>query len=236
MNRAHFVYFLTLPFASFYAIDFTILSLANLFVNRSGATLNKLQKFTINDIVRLHLFYKGEIYMYKKIRKTFTLILGIAAVGLFQPANADWLIDSDGGISAGDAQDIVISLKSNPMSNPEMACLAVTFARSLSGSANVTLFVTLDGVSLADDSVVSSKRFKCETPWGEISLIENLEMFLTDGGTVDANQNHMVVCPICWKSRYGDELPDHGVLPGAEGVPSTAIGKMVLDADKILDF
>ena len=167
--------------------------------------------------------------MFKKIRNTFTLILGVAAVGLFQPVNADWLNDSGGGISAGDAQDIVISLKSNPMSNPEMACLAVTFARSLSAAANITLFVTLDGVSLADDSVVSSKRFKCDTPWGEISLIENLETFLA------GNANNMVVCPICWKSRYGDELPDHGVLPGTT-VDGTAIGKMVLDADKILDF
>ena len=175
--------------------------------------------------------------MYKKINSAFTLILGIVAVGLFQPVNADWLNDSGGGISAGDAQDIVISLKSNPMSNPEMACLTVTFARSLSAGANITLFVTLDGVSLADDSVTSSRRFKCDTPWGEISLKENLEMFLTEEGTIDANQNHMVVCPICWISRYGDELPDYGVLPGfTEDVPREAIGKMMLDADKILDF
>jgi hypothetical protein len=70
---------------------------------------------------------------------------------------------------------------------------------------------------------------------GELSLKENLEEFLTeDDGTI--NDNNMVVCPICWKSRYGDELPDYGVLPGAEGVPKEAIGKMVLDADKSLDF
>ena len=184
---------------------------------------------------------EGKIDMYKKIRSTFTLILGIVAVGLFQPVNADWAIDSDGGISAGDLQDIVITLKSNPMSHPEMACLAVTFARSLSHNAdttppnltnaNVTLFVTLDGVSLADDSVTGSRRFKCETPWGKISLKENLEAFIAE------NSNNMVVCPLCWKSRYGDEeLPDYGVLPGAEGVDPKAIGKMMLDADKILDF
>jgi len=167
--------------------------------------------------------------MFNKFRKVFILGVGIATFGLFQSVNADWLIDSDGGISVGDAQDVVISLQSNPMSDPERACLAVTFARSLSGSVNVTLFVTLDGVSLADDSVVSSRRFKCDTPWGEISLIENLEAFL------DGNNDNMVVCPICWKSRYGDEKPDFGVLPGVTAAP-TAIGKMMLDADKILDF
>ena len=182
--------------------------------------------------------YKEEIDMYKKIKNSFTLILGIVAIGLFQPLNADWDVDSDGGISQGDAQDIVISLKSNPMSNPEMACLAVTFARSLSNTelnptnANVTLFVTLDGVTLADASVTRSRRFKCDTPDGEISLKENLETF------IDGNHNNMVVCPLCWISRYGDEeLPDYGVLPGsADGTPRGAIGKMVLDADKILDF
>ena len=178
---------------------------------------------------------EGKIDMYKKVRSAFTLMLGIVAVGLFQTVNADWAIDSDGGISQGDPQDIVITMKSNPMSHPEMACLAVTFARSLSGGANVTLFVTLDGVSLADDSVVSSRRFKCDFPGQdgeilEISLKENLEEFI--GG----NDNNMVVCPLCWKSRYGEELPDYGVLPGAEGVDPKAIGKMMLDADKILDF
>ena len=187
--------------------------------------------------------YEGKIDMYKKIRNTFKLILGIVAVGLFQPVNADWMFNSGGGVSAGDPQDIVITLKSNPMSHPEMACLAVTFARSLSGApfANVTLFVTLDGVSLADASVTGSRRFKCETPWGEISLKDNLEAFLT-GDSEEMNHNNMVVCPICWKSRYGDELPDYGVLPGADdpdgvhGAPGDAIGKMVFDADKILDF
>jgi hypothetical protein len=125
------------------------------------------------------------------------------------------------------------------MSNPEMACLAVTFANSLSGApnTNVTLFVTLDGVSLADDSVVSSRRFKCDTPDGEISLKENLEAFLTEKDSHSVNDNDLVVCPLCWISRYGDELPDYGVLPGSEdGTPRDAIGKMILDAEKILDF
>ncbi|NOQ78506.1 MAG: hypothetical protein GQ546_03800 [Gammaproteobacteria bacterium] len=164
--------------------------------------------------------------MYNKLRRVFTLVLGLTVVGLFNTASADW--------SIGDTeQDIVITLKSNPMSNPEAACLAVTFAKSLSGNpmANVTLFVTLDGVSLADDAVVSSRRFKCDTPWGEKTLIETLQDFL--GG----DDNNMVVCPLCWGSRYGDELPDHGVLPGSDdGTPGDAIGKMIFKADKILDF
>ena len=173
--------------------------------------------------------------MYKKFKSALTLIFGIAAIGLFQSVNADWQNNDGESSTVGIGQDIVVSLKSNPMSNPEAACLAVTFARSLSGSANVTLFVTLDGVSLADKSVASSRRFKCDTPpsmGGEISLKENLEKFLGGSPEDDEyNMNNMVVCPLCWISRYGeDELPYYGVRS------SPAVGKMILDAEKILDF
>lgn len=176
--------------------------------------------------------------MYRKIKNVFTLVLGIIVFGLFQSVSADWNVNSGGGVSAGGPQDIMISLKSNPMSNPEMACLAVTFARSLSAGPNnnVTLFVTLDGVSLADASVTGSRRFKCEIPDGFpedetiISLEDNLIAFLTKNGMTDINNDKMVVCPICWKSRYGEESPDYGTNNGM------AIGPMILNADKILDF
>ncbi len=171
--------------------------------------------------------------MHNKFKSVLTLLLGVFVIGLFNSAHAAWN-ENFGGIVATEAQDVVVSLKSNPMANPEAACLAVTFARSLSmpENKNVTLFVTLDGVTLADKQVVSSRRFKCHTPWGKISLLENLEVFLDD------NDNNMVVCPLCWESRYGDdELPDYGVLPGTtEDVPGTAIGTMIFNADKILDF
>ena len=163
--------------------------------------------------------------MFNKFRKVFILAVGIATFGLFQSVNADWTIDTE--------QDIVISLQSNPMTDPERACLAVTFARMLKGGgANVTLFVTLDGVSLGDDSVVSSPRFKCDIPepFPEdeevISLEENLGKFL--GSTHEDNRN-MVVCPLCWKSRYGSESPDNGTK-------SANIGQMIFYAEKILDF
>ena len=170
--------------------------------------------------------------MFNKFRKVFILAVGITSFGLLQSVNADWEIDT-GAILGNDLQDVVISLKSNPMSNPEMACLAVTFARSLAlhpnykDTSNVTLFVTLDGVSLADDSVVSSRRFKCDTPWGVISLKKNLDAFMRD------NVNNMVVCPICWKARYGTTPPDYGYLPGPG---DTAVLDVIMRAEKILDF
>lgn len=188
--------------------------------------------------------------MYKKLKSALTLIFGIVAIGLFQSASAAWdMIDGEfyKELLSEPAyvlphQDVVITFKSNPMSNPEAVCLAVTFARMLSkNGANVTLFVTLDGVSLADESVVRSRRFKCDTPLsmgGEISLQTNLEHFvaMNDDDTLAENSSNMVVCPLCWGSRYGDELPDYGVLPGITTDNPNAIGVMILNADKILDF
>lgn len=141
-------------------------------------------------------------------------------------SNADWTSNAP-PIQAGVSQDIVITLKLNPMSQPEAACLSVTLARSLKGgdpSANVTLFPTLDGVALGDRAVVSSRRFKCNTPWGEITLQKNLDAFINE------NPNNMVICPLCWTERYGDQPPDYGVLD------SSAVGALLLNAEKIIDF
>ena len=180
--------------------------------------------------------------MYKKFRSISTFVLGVFIAGTFQSASAEWS-ENAGGISAADAQDVVVSMKVNPKRNLEQACLAITFGRSLSAkpNANITLFVTLDGVALAKERVIKKRRLKCVTPWGEVSLKENLEAFLNE------NQNRMVVCPICWKERYGDDIPDFGVLPVSDDVTdldgnddhivsNKAIGTMMFNADKILDF
>jgi hypothetical protein len=103
----------------------------------------------------------------------------------------------------------------------------VTLVRSPRGGdpgANVTLFPTLDGVALGNSTEVSSRRFKCNTPWGEITLQENLDAFIS------GNPNNMVICPLCWTERYGNQLPDYGVLD------SSAVGALLLNAEKVIDF
>jgi len=163
----------------------------------------------------------SRLYSYLVTASTFAVLTMTSLT-----SNADWTSNAP-PIQAGVPQDIVISLKLNPMSQPEAACLSVTLARSLKGgdpSANVTLFPTLDGVALGDSSVVNSRRFKCNTPWGEISLQENLETFL------NGNPNNMVICPLCWTERYGDQQPDYGVLN------PPAVGALLLNAEKIIDF
>ena len=177
--------------------------------------------------------------MPKQFKRSLTTTLALLILVTVQSVQADWDVNF-GGISAADPQDVVVSLATDPNHDPEAACLAVTFARSLSGNpkANITLFVTLDGVNLAREDYITRKRLKeyeCTVPEamaasGKISLADHLTAYIND------NDYDMVVCPICWKERYGDELPDFGVLPGAEGVSDKAIGKMMFNADKILSF
>ena len=176
--------------------------------------------------------------MLKRFTKLFLLIPALAVTGSIQFVQADWKFNA-GGISAIDPQDVVITLKSDPNHDPEAACLAVTFARSLSGNpnANVTLFVTLDGVNLASDKYISKRRLKeyeCTTPFDppHVTLKENLVAFIGPDGEY---RDDLVVCPICWKERYRDDIPDYGVLPGPTAPPN-AIGAMIFNADKILDF
>ena len=134
---------------------------------------------------------------------------------------------------------VVISLKSNPTSNAEAACLAVTLARVIQSNPYnrqyVTMFPTLDGVALGSHKTVKLKRFKCEVPGpfaglppdktGTISLEENLNGFLEGGGT-------MIICPLCWETRYGDTPPDYGELPWG----SCVIPEMFGFAEKVIDF
>ena len=161
-------------------------------------------------------------------------------------AVGDWTQNDGSSSTAGEGQDIVITLKSDPRSNPEAACLAVTLARSLRGdflpsgatatAANVTLFPTLDGVAIGDAHVVSRPRFRCNTPEGVISLQENLEDFLCDTGDRidcaydDFNMNNLVECPLCWSERYPGQMPYYGVLNPA------AVNEVLLNAEKVIDF
>jgi sulfur relay (sulfurtransferase) complex TusBCD TusD component (DsrE family) len=158
----------------------------------------------------------------------FSRFVGLAAalsVAVLPTVVSGDLRTNLGGLSNTDNQDVVVSLKVNPLTNPEQACLAVTLARALKrGTTNVTLFATLDGVALGDAKIVGNPKFRCTvTPAGdELSLEENLSAFLAD------NPRNMVICPICWVERYGSAIPDYGAY--------TSPVPMLLRADKILDY
>jgi predicted peroxiredoxin len=176
-----------------------------------------------------------------------TVALSLGAALYPQTGIADWQLP---GPVNEDPQNIVIVVSENPRSNPERTCLAVTlaktFAKNLYRPQNVTIFATLDGAALGVERVIDKRRFKCAQADGtEISLQENLEQFLSEYDPeldmVVLNHDHLVLCPICYRERFGDRVPDYGVLPSAEYpgeglAPQTAVIDVLANADKVIDF
>ena len=188
-----------------------------------------------------------------RIQHQGLLISALSAVALTfgaslypQAGVADWQVV---GPANEDPQNIVIVVSENPRSNPERTCLAVTLAKTLARAKmpdgelyrpqNVTIFATLDGAALGVERVIDKRRFKCVQGDGsEISLQENLEQFLAYDG--ETNHNHLVLCPICYRERFGDRAPEYGVLPSPEDLPYTVSPFAVIDvlanANKVIDF
>ena len=163
----------------------------------------------------------------------FSSLFALLGVLVSQSVAADWSVP---GPANADQQNIVIVVSENPNSNPERTCLAITLGKTLANNPyrpqNVTIFATLDGTALGVKRVVKRRRFRCaQSDGSEISLQENLEQFLS------VTDNDLVLCPICYGERYGDRLPDYGVLPGSQdGTPGTAVIDVLSNADKVIDF
>jgi hypothetical protein len=173
-----------------------------------------------------------------------TVALACSATLYPQAAVGDWDVEGPTNGTDGIEQNIVIVVSENPRSNPERTCLAVTLAKTLARAKtpdgelydpqNVTIFATLDGAALGVERVIDKRRFKCVQGDGSvISLQENLAQFLAYDG--ETNHNHLVLCPICYRERFGDRLPDYGVLPGVDVAP-TAVIDVLTNADKVIDF
>jgi hypothetical protein len=165
------------------------------------------------------------------IIKTLSKLFLIPAVFIAQAVPGDWTVP---GPNNGDPQNIVIVVSEDPRSNSERTCLAVTLAKALAFNPvrpqNVTIFATLDGTALGLGSVVENPRFKCTQSDGTvISLKENLDQFM------NGNDNNLVICPICYKERFGDTVPEYGVRPGVEVSPLAVID-VLSNADKVIDF
>lgn len=144
--------------------------------------------------------------------------------------------------STAAAENVVIALKTNPLVDPEAACVALQIGQNLMmpiggrSAEKVTLFPTLDGVEIVSDWMLPvgtkgkhkrnkyPRHLECRTPNGHAPLAEVLKAFWEMGGEI-------VVCPLCWGERYPDEEPIYGVI--ADGLQ---IHNLFLDADKVIDF
>ena len=138
-------------------------------------------------------------------------------------------------------ETIVISLATNPIDDPEPACVALQIGRNLlmndlngpiaeggevTPADSVTLFATLDGVELVYEKN-NLAEFECLTPGGIIKSLDTvLDEFLGQGGTI-------LICPLCWSEReYNGTEP----LYDATVASPFDIHDRFLTADKVITF
>ncbi len=168
------------------------------------------------------------------------LLLATAAVAL---GVAGSMGNALGASSEDGIEQVVISIKTNPLTDPEPSCVALQIGINLLLQAvpvgeslvpvipadRVVLFPTIDGVELVNPDNQINKRKKpklvCDTPSGEntASLAGLLQNFVNLGGEV-------LICPLCANSR-GITAPTQGRNANAE-----EIHDLFLFADKVIDF
>ena len=145
--------------------------------------------------------------------------------------------------SVNGAEEVVISLNTDPTRDPEPACVALQIGINLLRDAvpvggvdvpvtpadAVRLFLTIGGVELVNPDNNIYKRAKpkpvCDTPAGPqtATLQQLLQGFVASGGEV-------VLCPLC-ASRRGITDPVAGSAANAE-----QIHNLFLFADKVITF
>jgi hypothetical protein len=140
--------------------------------------------------------------------------------------------------SADHLESVVISLHTDPLVDPEPACVALQIGINLLmdtipvGQDNITvtpadqviLFTTIGGVELINPEKDFSEPV-CDTPAGpkSRSLAQLLQGFVNLGGEA-------VACPLCAMSR-GITEPSYGIV--GNGVD---IHNLFLHGDKVIDF
>jgi predicted peroxiredoxin len=90
------------------------------------------------------------------------------------------------------------------------------------GGAEVTLFLDLEGVRLAE------RRHDLQLTWGPDAppLIDHYNAFTAAGGKI-------LLCPHCAKSA---DIGDMGLKRHAEIATPQALSQMLIEADKIMDY
>ncbi|QDT02108.1 DsrE/DsrF-like family protein [Rubripirellula lacrimiformis] len=135
---------------------------------------------------------------------------------------------SHSGVSAEDAvvdgkgQKVVVHL-SHFTDDLHRCFMAVKVANLMQEyGADVTMFVDLEGVRIAE------RREHLKFTWGEDSptLAELYEKFAAGGGKV-------MVCPHCAHSAH---ITDPGLKRNAEIATTAMLGKLLIEADKVMDY
>lgn len=122
----------------------------------------------------------------------------------------------------GGPQKVVVHLShfSDDLHRPFMALKLATLMQKSGGK--VTLFLDIEGARLAD------KRQSLDVTWGPGSqkLADHYRAFTEAGGQI-------VVCPHC---AHAASLGEGELRAGAKIATEEALAKMLLDANKVIDY
>lgn len=139
----------------------------------------------------------------------------IASIGSSAKAEETSKVDGSG-------QKVVVHL-SHFTDDLHRCFMAVKVANLMQDyGAEVTLFVDLEGVRIAE------RKQELKFNWGpdSPSLAELYEKFAAGGGKV-------LVCPHCAKSAH---VTDPGLKRNAQIATLPMLGKMLIEADKVMDY
>jgi len=170
------------------------------------------------------------------IKASRNVLLAVTAVTLSLIGSTSFALDQS---SMDGMEQVVISIRTDPLKDPEPACVALQIGMNLlmanvgvpvTPADRVSLFLTIDGVELVNPENQINKRKKpklvCNTPAGEntASLAGLLEKFVNMEGS------EVLICPLCSASR--------GITDPTQGKDASAeeIHNLFLFADKVIDF
>jgi sulfur relay (sulfurtransferase) complex TusBCD TusD component (DsrE family) len=170
------------------------------------------------------------------IKASKNVLLAVTAVTLSIVGSTSFALDQS---SMDGMEQVVISIRTDPLKDPEPACVALQIGMNLLmanvgvqviPADRVSLFLTIDGVELVNPDNQINKRkkpkFVCNTPAGEntASLAGLLEEFVNMEGS------EVLICPLCSDSR--------GITDPTQGKDASAeeIHNLFLFADKVIGF
>ena len=153
----------------------------------------------------------------KQIFRVGLLGVSVVIASIGSSANAEEASKVDGS-----GQKVVVHL-SHFTDDLHRCFMAVKVANLMQDyDAEVTLFVDLEGVRIAERKQELKFNWAPDSP----SLAELYEKFAAGGGKV-------LVCPHCAKSAH---VTDPGLKRNAQIATLPMLGKMLIEADKVMDY
>ncbi|MFG0264857.1 MAG: DsrE family protein [Rhodopirellula sp. JB055] len=150
------------------------------------------------------------------------LRVGLVAVAVIAASAGPTANAEDNAKIDGSGQKVVVHL-SHFTDDLHRCFMAVKVANLMQDyGADVTLFVDLEGVRIAE------RKQELKFNWGpdSPSLAELYEKFAAGGGKV-------LVCPHCAKSAH---ITDPGLKRNADIATLPMLGKLLIEADKVMDY